>query len=405
MSGDIRYENDASHTFIFHGKGLNYFLISLVNVLLSIITLGIYIPWAMVRSRRYVYENLELNGARFGYHAKGGALFLSWFVLLVFYVGVIIINQSQPLVAMLVMLFLMIVTPFLLVKSLQYNALMTTLNNVRFSFHCPMKSVWWVMMGLPLLLLCLVAVVLFAIFKIMFFDLSSGDMISPDGIIVKIAVLIILGVVGMGITNGYVYAKWLKLMGKGGQYGMHKFDINVSTQQCIKIGLFSLAILVPFILLIMYFLAPIFSSMVMPEMMGEADEMAQFALLSQFQKQILACYLLYFAAILLSSAYIWQAYRNHFMNGLTLADGRIRFSSTLTLPGVVLQIFLLAVVSMVTCGIAYPWMKMRFIRYQAAHSHLAGQLDGIDLADHDEKVDRGVIAVLSRGLMPIVPFI
>lgn len=405
MSGDIRYENDASHTFIFHGKGLNYFLISLVNVLLSIITLGIYIPWAMVRSRRYVYENLELNGARFGYHAKGGALFLSWLALLVFYVGVIIINQLQPLVAMLVMLFLMIVTPFLLVKSLQYNALMTTLNNVRFSFHCSMKSAWWVMMGLPLLLLCLVAVVLFVIFKIMFFDLSSGDMISPVVTIVKAAVLIILGFVGTGISNGYVYAKWLKLMGKGGQYGMHKFDINVSTKHCIKIGLLSSAILVPFLLLITYLLAQILSNIVVIEMMGEMDEMAQLASISQFRTKVFACYLLYFAAILLSSAYIWQAFRNHFMNGLTLADGRIRFSSTLTLHGVVLQLFLLAMVSMVTCGIAYPWMKMRFIRYQAAHSHLAGHLDSIDLADHDEKVDRGVIAVLSRGLMPIVPFI
>lgn len=399
MSGDIRYENDASHTFIFHGKGNKYFIISLVNVLLSIITLGIYIPWALVRSRRYVYENLELNGARFGYHAKGGALFLSWFVLLVLYVGAIIINQFQPLAATLVFLFLMIISPFLLVKSLQYNALMTTLNNVRFSFHCPMKSAWWVMMGLPVLLLCLVAGELFIAFKIMFSDSSSNMIVG------KIAVLVIMGFVSMGITNGYVYAKWLKLMGKGGQYGMHKFDINVSENQCIKICLLSFAILVPFILLIMYLLAPVFSSAVMPEMMGEMDEMAQLALVSNFHTKIFACYMLYFAAILLSSAYIWQAFRNHFMNGLTLADGRIRFSSTLTLHGVVLQLFLLGVVSMVTCGIAYPWMKMRFIRYQAAHSHLAGQLDGIDLADHDEKVDRGVIAVLSRGLMPIVPFI
>ena len=399
MSGDIRYENDASHTFIFHGKGLDYFLISLVNVLLSIITLGIYIPWAMVRSRRYVYENLELNGARFGYHAKGGALFLSWLVLLVFYVVAIILNQLQPLTGMLVILFLMIIMPFLMVKSLQYNALMTTLNNVRFSFHCAMKSAWWVMMGLPVLLLCLVSGVLIFISKMMFSDFSSGS------IIVKVVVLIILGFAGMGITNGYVYAKWLRLMGKGGQYGIHKFDINVSAKHCIKTCLLSLAILVPFILLIIYLLVPIFSNMAMLKMMGGADEMAQLALVSQYQTKIFACYLLYFAAMLLSSAYIWQAFRNHFMNGLTLADGRIRFSSTLTLHGVVLQMFLLAVVSMVTCGIAYPWMKMRFIRYQAAHSHLAGNLDSIDLADHDEKVDSGVIAVLSRGLMPIVPFI
>jgi uncharacterized membrane protein YjgN (DUF898 family) len=45
MNGDIRYTNNRQ-TFIFHGKGLDYFLISLVNVLLSVITLGGYIPWA-----------------------------------------------------------------------------------------------------------------------------------------------------------------------------------------------------------------------------------------------------------------------------------------------------------------------------------------------------------------------
>lgn len=44
MNGDIRYTNNSRQTFIFHGKGLDYFLISLVNVLLSIITLGGYIP-------------------------------------------------------------------------------------------------------------------------------------------------------------------------------------------------------------------------------------------------------------------------------------------------------------------------------------------------------------------------
>jgi uncharacterized membrane protein YjgN (DUF898 family) len=29
---------------------------------------------------------------------------------------------------------------FFMVKSLQYNALMTTLNNIRFAFHCSMKK-------------------------------------------------------------------------------------------------------------------------------------------------------------------------------------------------------------------------------------------------------------------------
>lgn len=70
--------------FDFHGRAGEYFIICLTNVILCIITLGIYTPWAIVRSRRYVYENMELNGARFGYHATGLAIFLSWLFVVLF---------------------------------------------------------------------------------------------------------------------------------------------------------------------------------------------------------------------------------------------------------------------------------------------------------------------------------
>jgi uncharacterized membrane protein YjgN (DUF898 family) len=93
------------------------------------------------------------------------------------------------------------------------------------------------------------------------------------------------------------------------------------------------------------------------------------------------------------------------MNGLTLAEGRIRFTSTLTFYGVVIQLVLLVFVSGITLGLAYPWMKIRFIRYQALHTHVEGDLDDVVLTDHDEQVEKGFIALLSRGVMPIAPFI
>lgn len=400
MNGDIRYTNNSRQSFIFHGKGLDYFLISLVNIVLSVITLGIYVPWAMVRSRRYVYENMELNGARFGYHAKGGALFLSWLLMSIFLFAVIFVAEIlHPFLGSLVILLLMLVMPFFMVKSLQYNALMTTLNNVRFAFHCSMKSAWWIMMGLPTLLLILLCVIIYGLGNMMF----SGY--NFDGLLVKIIILALIGIVGMSVSNGYVYAKWLALTGKGGQFGVHKFDIRVSTTYCIKACLFSLCILVPFLGLMFYLLSTSFSSMAMLSMMGGSSDAAQLAMMSQYRGQILLCYLLYLGAIVLSSAYIWQAFRNHFVNGLTLAEGRIRFASTLTFHGVVVQLLLLIVVSGITLGIAYPWMKMRFIRYQAIHSHVEGDLDGVTLTDHDEQVEKGFIATISRGVMPIVPFL
>jgi uncharacterized membrane protein YjgN (DUF898 family) len=112
------------------------------------------------------------------------------------------------------------------------------------------------MMGLPTLLAILLCVVLYGIGSMMF----SGY--NFDSLLAKIITLALLGIVGMGVSNGYVYAKWLSLIGKGGQFGVHKFDIRVSTKYCIKACLFSLGILVPFMGL-MFYLLSISSSMAM----------------------------------------------------------------------------------------------------------------------------------------------
>ena len=59
----------TDHSFEFKGKGGEYFSIWIVNVLLSIVTLGIYSAWATVRTRRYFYANFKLAGEGFEYHA------------------------------------------------------------------------------------------------------------------------------------------------------------------------------------------------------------------------------------------------------------------------------------------------------------------------------------------------
>ena len=55
--------------FQFHGKAGEYFKIWIVNIALSILTLGIYSAWAKVRTRRYFYGNTSLDGSRFDYLA------------------------------------------------------------------------------------------------------------------------------------------------------------------------------------------------------------------------------------------------------------------------------------------------------------------------------------------------
>ena len=53
------------NAFQFHGRGGEYFGIWIVNILLTIVTLGLYSPWAHVRNKHYFYGNTDLAGERF----------------------------------------------------------------------------------------------------------------------------------------------------------------------------------------------------------------------------------------------------------------------------------------------------------------------------------------------------
>lgn len=385
--------------FNFHGRAGAYFIICLTNVILCIITLGIYTPWAMVRSRRYVYENMELNGARFGYHATGLAIFLSW-LFLVFVIILISFFAAVPALELVLLLAFFMVLPVLMVKSIKYNAMMTTLNNVRFNFHCSLGRAWWVMMGLPIVLYILLAVMILGIVNI-----PGGDAYSIEAIITKLSLVFIIILVSIGIIAGILYAKWISLLGEGGQFGIHRFSIAVSVKQCIKVCLLSMLILIPFIAVIAWLFSDFFSAIMMANMRGGMSEDVQLALILEYRGQIIACYLLYFAAILLSTGYMWMGLRNHLMNSLTLVNGAIRFHSGIVFYALVVQWVLIAVVSAITLGLAYPLMKMRYLRFLAANTWVDGDLDTLELTDHNEQPETGPIAVLSRGMMPQVPFI
>ena len=63
-----------SRDFIFKGNAKEWFGIWIVNLLLSIVTLGIYSAWAKVRTKKYFYGNTFVDGRNFDYHATGGQI-------------------------------------------------------------------------------------------------------------------------------------------------------------------------------------------------------------------------------------------------------------------------------------------------------------------------------------------
>lgn len=66
------------HPFAFRGDPTALFALVLKNMLLTLLTLGIYLPWAKTERRRYIWQHIEIAGHRLRYHGNGKELFFGY---------------------------------------------------------------------------------------------------------------------------------------------------------------------------------------------------------------------------------------------------------------------------------------------------------------------------------------
>src|SRR5688572_4329104 len=71
-----------THNVRYAGTGSGLFLIFFKNLLLTIVTFGIYLPWARTERRKYLWQNLEFGGQRFRWHGTGRELFFGYLKVL-----------------------------------------------------------------------------------------------------------------------------------------------------------------------------------------------------------------------------------------------------------------------------------------------------------------------------------
>ncbi len=135
----------------FTGSAGEYFGIWIVNVLLSIATLGIYSAWAKVRKRQYFYGNTLLLGDRFAYHATGRQI-LRGRLLVLCILGIFsIADQYSFTVNLLTSTTILLLWPYAFNRSRLFNARMSSWRNVRFNWHGTYGSTAWAVVIYPFL--------------------------------------------------------------------------------------------------------------------------------------------------------------------------------------------------------------------------------------------------------------
>lgn len=129
-------DNDAPRRIRieFSGTGGEYFRIWIVNIVLSILTLGIYSAWAKVRNKRYFYGSSNLDGASFEYTANPLNILKGRLLV----VGALAAYQllatfAPPLSASMALGFVFLF-PWVVVQALSFNARYSSHRGLRFHF-------------------------------------------------------------------------------------------------------------------------------------------------------------------------------------------------------------------------------------------------------------------------------
>ncbi len=145
ISEDTSASKEPSNTpktqldFIFYGRGSEFFGVWIVNVLLTVLTLGIYSAWAKVRTNRYFYSNTQLGEFRFSYLAEPMQILKGRIIAILVFGLFYLASSLSPIVNLIGAIGLVFLMPFLICSSLRFDMRMSSYRNVKFDF----KGKYW----------------------------------------------------------------------------------------------------------------------------------------------------------------------------------------------------------------------------------------------------------------------
>ena len=319
IAGDpVQYEFD------FTGTGSEYFRIWIVNLLLSIITLGIYSAWAKVRTNQYMYRSLKLGGSGFDYHGRPVAILKGRIIAAALIIGLNVSQRYSPIAYLVLLIFFMAVLPWLITRSLAFRMRNSSWRGIRFSFRAGAATAAKIMYGYGFI---------------------------------------------TGITSGIAYPLQYRMMKKfafeNTWFGTSKISFNAETWDFYKVFLkmagMGMAAFLLFMVMLMGFTS----------FPGSSPAIDPFG----FEMITVAVLLFYAFILLITVPYFRAGITNVIWNGVRL--GPASFRSTMSSWKLIRLWAGIAFLTLVTLGLYWPWGVMKLFRYRTDNLQMitAGGLD------------------------------
>jgi len=329
----------TEYPFEFRGTGGEFFKIWIVNVLLTIATLGIYSAWAKVRTLRYFYGNTFLNGRSFEYLASPLAILKGRIIAVALFLLYGFLSGAYPLVGAVMLLLFFFLSPLIVVRALRFQFRMSAFQNIRFNFVGSYAEAAKIYIGWT-----------------------------------------ILSVLTLGILYPVLHQRFVKYYISNTRYGDELFD-NSS-----PLGKFYNIYIIMFVVAMVIFTLAGISGFVftgMAQVVGGGDPDAAAAAAIPMLITIYGAMILFY---LIMFAVMKSTMTNLILNHTFIEDDSC-FDSDLKFGKMLWILFTNLLALIVTLGLAYPWAKVRLARYRAEHTRL-NAYKSIDSIVSSQKVEK-----------------
>ncbi|MBI5333302.1 MAG: DUF898 domain-containing protein [Burkholderiales bacterium] len=125
---------DERHAVVFTGSGSEYFRIWIVNLLLTLATLGLYYPWAKARRLKYFHTSTRVAGHALDFHGDPRRMLRGFLLTVLLFGAYGLAGQVSPVAGGIALLILAAVWPALFCASMRFRLANTSWRGLRLRF-------------------------------------------------------------------------------------------------------------------------------------------------------------------------------------------------------------------------------------------------------------------------------
>lgn len=362
------YRN-TSLPFEFTGNAKEYFSIWIVNILLTILTLGIYSAWAKVRNTQYFYGNTHLDGHTFRYTADPKQILKGRVIAVVLFAAYYFSGLLSPIAAGITIMLLMLLVPAFVVMSMSFQLRNSAYRNIRFNFDKNFRRSYYIF-SLPVIVIGLYFV------AITLANPQTGGELATQQVNVTLA--IVAAVCGLMMFLLYPWWEYMLVNFKVTHADFGTADFGFAADKKDYYKLYMKFILISIVIGIVIGILSIPVGMLTNTLLG-ADESSNSSPMPVFALTMIPFIFFY----LWIFAYLQTKRTNLIYNNLSV-DGHTTSSELET--GKMFMLYLTNTIAiLVSLGLLTPWAKVRTARYRASRTSLQPAGDFNSFIAHQEQ--------------------